>query len=237
MSAFHRRPSSGNAVGGLLGSIWRSKRLIAAAVLLGALVGYGWAARQPTRYEGVARVFLVAGSDRTSLPGEGPQPPWDHKGYLRQQSALLGSPAVLERAVRLSGSGISVETLRQRLEVDAAQDAALITIRVADSTARGAAKLADAVMAAYDAVLAQQLQDRLREMEAEGHRPTHPPLAWERAAVPTQPITPGPGRAMAIGMLLGLLASAVLVWWRTRGQGPTSRSSAPEQGPKIPSPA
>jgi hypothetical protein len=46
----------------------------------------------------------------------------------------------------------------------------------------------------------------------------------------------GPGRTMAIGMLLGLLASAVLVWWRTRGQGPTSRSSAPEHGPEAPRP-
>jgi hypothetical protein len=71
-------------------------------------------------------------------------------------------------------------------------------------------------------------------MEDAARGPTRPSVVWQRAAVPQQPITPGPGRAMAVGMLLGLLASAVLVWWRTRGQGPTSRSSAPEQGPEMP---
>jgi hypothetical protein len=57
----------------------------------------------------------------------------------------------------------------------------------------------------------------------------------ERAAVPEQPIQPRPGRPMAIGMLFGLLASAVLVWWLPRRHGPTA--SAPEQGPEMPSPA
>jgi hypothetical protein len=37
--------------------------------------------------------------------------------------------------------------------------------------------------------------------------------------VPNQPIPRRPCRPMAIGMLLGLLASAVLVWWLTRRQG------------------
>jgi uncharacterized protein involved in exopolysaccharide biosynthesis len=63
-------------------------------------------------------------------------------------------------------------------------------------------------------------------MEAQARAPTRPSVVWQRAAVPHQPISPGPGRAMAVGMLLGLLASAVLVWWLTRRQGPTSRSSA-----------
>jgi capsular polysaccharide biosynthesis protein len=192
----------------------------------------------------------------------------------------MSSSPVLARAVTLSGSRISAETLRQRLEVDVAQDADVLTIRVVDPTARGAAQLANAVATAYEHVLVRQWRERFSEMvrqlrdmrsrlrprlaeldaelagsptdsrlrarraavadqlsliqrqlmEAEGRQPTRPSLALERGAVPKQPITPGPGRAMAIGLLLGLLTSAVLVWWRTRGQGPTSRSSAPEQG-------
>jgi uncharacterized protein involved in exopolysaccharide biosynthesis len=59
-------------------------------------------------------------------------------------------------------------------------------------------------------------------------------LGVELAVPPEQPAQPAPRRTMAIGMLLGLLASAILVWWRTRGQGPTSSSSAPEQGPEMP---
>jgi uncharacterized protein involved in exopolysaccharide biosynthesis len=284
MSTFHSQSPSGNAVGTLLGSIWRYKSLIAAAVLLGALLGSGWAARQPTLYEGVTRVLMTAGS--TSLPGDVlPQPPVDPGRYLDNQAQLMRSAPVLQRAVTLTRNRISAETLRQRLEVDAAKHADLLTIRVVDSTATGAAQLADAVAAAYDQFLAEQvratslqivrqlqnrqspLKARLAEIDAkladERNNPvlraqrdalaqqlsaiqstlmqlitiaerTRPVLVRERAAVPKQPISPGPGRAIVIGMLLGLLASAVLVWWRTRGQGPTSRSSAPEQGPEMP---
>jgi uncharacterized protein involved in exopolysaccharide biosynthesis len=284
LSTFHSQSPSGNAVGRLLGSIWRYKSLIAAAVLLGALLGSGWAARQPTLYEGVTRVWMTAGG--TSLPGDVlPQPPVDPGRYLDNQAQLMRSAPVLQRAVKLSRNRISAETLRQRLEVDAAKDADLLTIRVVDSTATGAAQLADAVAAAYDQFLAQQaratslqivrqlqnrqspLKARLAEIDAKladernNHvlraqrdalaqqlsaiqstlmqlittaERTRPVLVRERAAVPKQPISPGPGRTMMIGMLLGLLASAVLVWWRTRGQGPTSRSSAPEEGPEMP---
>jgi len=192
----------------------------------------------------------------------------------------MGSSPVLEGAVKLSGSRISVETLRQRLEVEVAQDADVLTIRVVDSTARGAAQLADAVATAYERVLVQQfgqavrqlqirqsaLKERLAEAGAELARNpndarlraeckaltdqdgeflrqlralerSRPVLAWERAPVPQQPISPSSGRAVVIGMLLGLLVSIVLVWWRTRRQGPPSSSSAPEQGPELPSPA
>jgi uncharacterized protein involved in exopolysaccharide biosynthesis len=271
-STFHRQPPGGTAVGRLLGSIWRSKSLIATAVLLGALLGSGWAARQPTLYEGVTRVALAIGSDTTSLPGETPQPSGEPEGHLRSQSQLMSSSPVLERAVKLSGNRISVETLRQRLEVEVAPDADVLTIRVLDSTATGAAQLANAIPAAYEQVVARRsrevaaqllsarsaLKTRLAEAQTELARNpndarlqaecraltdqggevlrqlralerSRPVLAWERAAVPKQPISPSPGRAIVIGMLLGLLVAAVLVWWRTRRQGPTSRSSAPEQ--------
>ena len=285
MSTFRRQPPSGNGVSKLLGSIWRYKSLIAVAVLLGALLGSGWAARQPTLYEGVTRVVLVAGSDRTALPGEALYPPGEPEGHLHRQAQVMSSSPVLARAVKQSGSRISVETLRQRLEIDAAAEADVLTIRVVDSTATGAARLADAVAVAYDQFLAQQLRAtslqmvrqlqntqsplkaRLAEIDAKlAGRPdnpvlraqrdalaqqlsavrsalmqaeasagrNHPLLLRERAAVPKQPVSPSPGRAMVIGMLLGLLASAVLVWWRTRGQRPTSSSSAPEQGPEMP---
>jgi uncharacterized protein involved in exopolysaccharide biosynthesis len=285
MSTVHGQSPGGNVVGRLLQSAWRYKGLIAATMLVGALLGYGWAARQPTLYQGVARVFLeVPGS--TSPPGDVlPVTPVDPGQYVRQQAQQVRSAQVLERAVKLTGNRISAETLRQRLEVEAAQDADVLTIRVVDSTATGAARLADAVATAYDQFLARQLRaraldmarqlqnrqselkTRLAEIDAkladEPNNPvlraqrdglvrqlsaiqstlmqlitaaerTRPGLMLERAAVPKQPISPGPGRTMVIGMLLGILASAVLVWWRTGGQGPTSRSSAPEEGPEMP---
>lgn len=286
MSTSHRQARGRDVVGRLLRSAWRYKGLIAAVVLAGALLGYSWAARQPTLYEGVARVVLAGSS--TSPSDVLPVPPVDPGQYLRQQAQLMRSAPVLERAVKRSGNRISAETLRQRLQVDVAQDADLLTIRVLDSTATGAAQLADAVAAAYDQFLARQLRaraldmarqlqnrqsalkTRLAEIDAkladEPNNPvlraqrdalvrqlsaipstlkqlmtaaerTRPVLVLEPAAVPKQPISPSPGRAMVIGMLVGLLLSAVLVWWLTRRQGPTSRSSASEPGPELPSPA
>ena len=264
MSTVPRQPGGGDAMGGLLQAAWRYRWLIAAVVLLGALLGYGWAARQPALYEKVSRVLLAnrcpPNAQCPTLPG---------------QAQLMRSSAVLERAVKLSGNRISAETLGQRLQVDVAQDADLVTIRVVDSTATGAAQLADSVTLAYDRVVAQQhrkvVAEQLRSMEARceleytlandvvepAGRPNDDRLRnkcallaqlrqllqlygpkfnlLQRAAVPEQPIQPRPHRPMAIGMLFGLLASAVLVWWRTRRQGPTA--SAPEQGPEMPSPA
>jgi uncharacterized protein involved in exopolysaccharide biosynthesis len=290
MSIFHGQPRGWDVVGGLLQSAWRYKRLIAAAVLLGALLGYGWASRQPTLYEGVSRVRM-ADPCADFLLGV---PRCIPDGYLGRQAQLMSSSAVLQHAVKLSGSSISAETLGQRLEVDVAQDPTrrpgqelgVITIQVVDSTARGAAQLANAVTLAYQQVAIQQerkiiqglqrhtlsrLETRLANIDAElADRPNNGDLRSQRdafaaqlsqieaqltpifaearvmnrarrevAAVPEQPVQPRPGRTitMAIGMLLGLLVSAALAWWLTRRQGPTSSSSAPEQGPEMPSPA
>jgi uncharacterized protein involved in exopolysaccharide biosynthesis len=289
MSIFHRQPRGWDVVGGLLQSAWRYKRLIAAAVLLGALLGYGWASRQPTLYEGVSRVRMARPCGYLPIDGPICDPDW----YLGGQAQLMSSSAVLQHAVKLSGSSISAETLGQHLEVDVAQDPTrrpgqelVITIQVVDSTAKGAAQLANAVTLAYQQVAIQQerkiiqglrrhtlshLETRLANIDAElAGRPNNGDLRRQRdafaaqlsqieaqltsivaatrvmsrarrevAAVPEQPIQPRPGRTitMAIGMLLGLLVSAALAWWLTRRHGPTSRSSAPEQGPEMPSPA
>jgi uncharacterized protein involved in exopolysaccharide biosynthesis len=257
MSTVHRQPGGTGAMGGLLQAIWRYKWLITAAVPLGALLGYGWAARQPTLYEGVSRMAMDCPPNAQCAP-------------LRSRAQLLRSPAVLERAVQLSGNRLSAETLGQRLQVDVAPDADVVTIRVVHSTAKGAAQLADSVMRASDQVVARQQASKvaaqLRQLEARceledtlandmvepAGRPNDDRLQencdlaqlWEarrrlllqldaaegglreRAAVPEQPIQPRPHRSIAIGMLFGLLASAVLVWWLTRRHGPTS--SAPE---------
>jgi hypothetical protein len=247
MSTVHRHPGGGDAIGPLLQAAWRYKWLTAAAVLLGALLGYGWAARQPALFEGVSWVLLAnrCPPNAQCLP-------------LPSPAQLMRSSAVLERAVKLSGNRISTEMLGRRLQVDVAQDADVTTIRVVDSTATGAAQLADSVTLAYDRVVAQQHRkvvvepvgrsndDRLREKcdlaqlweirrQLLKEAPAAEGISRERAAVPEQPISPSLGRPMAIGMLLGLLASAVLVWWLTRRQGPTA--SAPEQGPEMASPA
>jgi uncharacterized protein involved in exopolysaccharide biosynthesis len=263
MSTVSRPSRGGEAVGRLLQSAWRYRWLVAAAVLLGALLGYGWAARQPTLYEGVTRV-IPTGPGSPARPGEAPPPPFEPERYLRQQAQLISSTAVLARAVKLSGSSLSPEALRQRLEVDVAQDADVITIRVLDPTATGAARLADAVAAAYNEVVAERsragvnqlrklrsrLEQRLASIDAQLRgRPDDEslqrrraavteqltaierdllasetatggsPVQVQEAAIPEQPVQPRPGRAMAVGMLVGLLASGALAWWLGRPSG------------------
>jgi len=154
MSIFHRQGPGGEALGRLRQSAWRYAWLLAVAALGGALLGYGWAAHQPTIYEGVSRAHLAFYCPPTASC----QSRW---GRAQQ---LLSSSTVLQRAVELSGSRISAERLRQGLEVDVAQDTAypyysqveVITIRVVDSTAKGAAQLANAVSLASRQVVAEQ---------------------------------------------------------------------------------
>jgi len=153
MSALHSQAPGGDVAGHLLGSAWRYRWLLAAAVLVGALFGYGWAARQPTVYESVSRVRMAYRC-----------PPNASCTSIRGRAQLMSSPVALERAVKLSGSRISAQTLRQRLEVDVAQatndayytEVVAITIRAVDSTAKGAAQLADAVSLAYRQIMAEQ---------------------------------------------------------------------------------
>jgi uncharacterized protein involved in exopolysaccharide biosynthesis len=274
-STFHNQSPSGNAVGRLLRSTWRYKPLIAAAVLLGALLGYGWAARQPTLYAAASQVLLT-GTPSISLSGDAPpQPIGDPERYLRNQAALIGTTPVLKLAARKSRGQATVEELRAGMTVEVEQDSDLMTISVLDGDANRAAMLANAIAEGYESFVEgqpRQLADQLRARRAQLETrlgqvnaelvaaPNDTSLQRRRdglddelkrlgedlvrveasvgtnlvnvepAVPPEQPAQPAPRRAMAVGMLLGLLASAVLVWWRTRGQGPTSRSSAPEQG-------
>jgi uncharacterized protein involved in exopolysaccharide biosynthesis len=159
MSTFHSQGPGRDALGRLLQSGWRYKWLLAVVVLVGVLLGYGWAARQPTVYEGVYRVRMAYRCPDLCT------------SFRRSTQVLLSSSAVVQRAVKLSGSRISAETLRQRLEVEVAQDTdavaqvpdglgwtevIAVTIRVVDSTAKGAAQLANAVMPASRQVLTEQ---------------------------------------------------------------------------------
>lgn len=183
----------GEVVGRVLQSAWRYKGLITAAVLLGALFGYGWTARQPTRYEAAARVVTSE------------CPPTGFCTVLHRQATpaqqLITAPVVLERAVKLSGSRMAAEMLAGRLAVEAVPETNVLTIRVVDSTATGAAQLADAVAAASEQIVNRQslaaisqLQRRFRQLEARtvkvdsqlARHPNDPRLRSQRTAVAHQ---------------------------------------------------
>jgi hypothetical protein len=131
---------------GLAASVWRFRWLVAVAVLVGGLAAYAWSSRQPVRYEGQVRVFLDTGGDKAPDPGR----------VVRSQAEFLTSPTVLDRASALTDHQLTPKELQNRLTVEPATDADLITIRVLDATPQGAAKLADTVVRAYREVFSEQ---------------------------------------------------------------------------------
>jgi capsular polysaccharide biosynthesis protein len=162
MTTIETQPRGWEEVPGLLQSAWRYKWMIAAAVLVGGLLGYGWAARQPTVYEGVSRVFLA---DPSSVLATGAAPAaGEPQRYLRNQAELVTSSEVLRRAAELSGRELSGGALHQRLRLDVSQHADVLTIHMSDSTAEGAAELANAVGAAYERFAAEQSRAALEQL-------------------------------------------------------------------------
>ena len=140
----------------LIQSIWRHWWLVALTVLIGALAAFGWSSRQPVRYEGVVQIFLEDGAKQVPDPAR----------VVRSRAEFLTSPAVLDRVVALAGGGLTRKRLEERLSVEPAKDADVITIRVLDRTPQGAARLAGLVVGAYGEVVAQQAQETARHTAA-----------------------------------------------------------------------
>jgi capsular polysaccharide biosynthesis protein len=139
---------------GLLGSAWRYKWLLAAATLVGALLGVGFSSLQPTLYEGVATILLVDGNTEQAPPNVDPD------RWLQNQVNVITSAPVLTEASKRHGGGLTLGEVRGRVAVEASTDADVITIHAKDSTPRGAAKLANSVALAYDHVVAQDIRQR-----------------------------------------------------------------------------
>jgi capsular polysaccharide biosynthesis protein len=140
----------------LIQSIWRYWSLVALTVLICALAAFGWSSLQPVRYEGVVQLFLDDGGDQAADPAR----------VVRSQAEFLSSPAVLDRAVALAGGGLTRKQLEERLSVEPAKDADLITVRVLDRTPQGAARLADVVVGAYRETVARKTRETARHNAA-----------------------------------------------------------------------
>ena len=181
MSTIHRQPGSRDVVGHLLWSGGRYKGLIVAAVLAGALLGYGWAARQPTLYEGVSAMRVLSC----------PDPYFYQCLSVRDHAGRMRSSEVLQRAVTLSGGRISAVTLAQRLEVQITADPRLIKIRVVDSTPEGAAELANGVTLAYREVVIDQRHKGIQRLRSHMLSELKTSLASIDAELAGKPNNPG----------------------------------------------
>ena len=191
---------------GLVASVWRYRWLVAVVALAGVLAGLGGSLVQPVLYEGSSRVLLVDPSQSPVFADQAGQVT-DPDRYVRNQAAFMTSPLVLDRAVRLVGGRVSVKELRKRLATEPSKEEDLVTVRVRDGTARGAAELADAVARAYEETAVEQarssvartvaqlrsneaqLRTRLGELDARLHDPataSDPATKVERDEVAAQ---------------------------------------------------
>jgi capsular polysaccharide biosynthesis protein len=151
MEMFEGQPRDLDEGPGLLQSVWQYNWLIAIGALLGALLGYGWQARQPTLYEGSTRLLLSIGNG--VLPGDPTAPLQEPQRFLSNQAQVIASRPVLQGAAK---GRTTVGNLRRRMTVEVAKDADVITIRVRDVTAQGAADLAQALGVAYNEFVIKQ---------------------------------------------------------------------------------
>ena len=133
---------------GLLESFVGYRWLVVALVVFCALVAFTWSVRQPVLYRGEVRVFL------SSPPAD-----VDPDRHVWTQVEFMTSPAVLTTAIRVSGAELTPGQLDERLTVEPADNADLITIHAVDSSPEGAARLTDAVATAYTRVLRQRARD------------------------------------------------------------------------------
>lgn len=151
MELFEGQPRDVDEGPGLLESVWRYKWLIVAVTLVGALLGYGWEARQPTLYEGSTRLILSIGN--SALPGDSTAPPQEPVRFLSNQAQVISSRPVLQRAAK---GRTTPGALWENMTVDVAEDADVITIRVRDADPERAAQLAEAVGRAYNQFVLEQ---------------------------------------------------------------------------------
>ena len=130
-------------------SVWRYKWLVGSLVLLGILGASLLSATQPTRYEGVVRIFVTAEEGTAGDP----------ERIVTSHAAFIESPTVSDRVIALTGNRLTRKELEKRLTVEPSANADFITIRALDATPGNAAGLADAVDLAYRQVISEQRQE------------------------------------------------------------------------------
>ncbi len=142
---------------GIAASLLRYRLIVVAAILLGALAGYGIAQAQAARYEAKAELIMSDPGDSSLLGGaSGSISDTNRQVYLAKQADLMTSSVVLGRALELLQRQQSISDLRHDVNAVPSKDLASISIRATDSDPGSAAALANAVGTAYEQVTAER---------------------------------------------------------------------------------
>jgi LPS O-antigen subunit length determinant protein (WzzB/FepE family) len=211
---------------GLVASVWRYRWLVAAVALAGALAGYGFSLVQPVVYEASSRILL------TSPSGDGGQEP---DRFVRNEAAFMVSPPVLDRAVRGVKGRVSVKQLRERLVAEPSTESDLVTLRVRDATAQGAAELVRAVGLAYEATV-KELAKAALDREIAQARETQATLREQLSGLNAK-LEASPDDATLQSQrdaVTGLLAEAVKREKELQLRGPADDPVALLEQPEVP---
>lgn len=193
---------SGEIGPGLLESLWRYRTVVALVAVLTAGAAAGLSLLQPQRFEATARLFLA---ERGSAGVFDVAPSTvDPARYTQNQAQLVMSRPVARRAAELVDGRVSPRELQDAVVAEASPDFDLVTVRAHDTTAGGAAELADATAQAYQEIVAEDvrtaadeaiarlnetaatLEERIVAIEAEPSAGASGALAAERDAAVAQ---------------------------------------------------
>jgi capsular polysaccharide biosynthesis protein len=134
---------------GLLSAMRRSARIIVAATVGAALLGFLIANRAPEQYQSRVRLHI-------SYPDEGSQAPRDPQRRLNDLAARVTSTQVLERTVeRLGGGSPSAQQLASEVTALPSQALDIIDIAVRDASPERAERIATEVGRAFQEVSAE----------------------------------------------------------------------------------
>lgn len=189
----------------LLRILRRNLTVMAVCLVAGAALGGVVALRHPSSYTAQTRLFVSSsGSDSTETLLQNSNLALDR---VPSYATLVNSPLVLGEVAQRLGRTDPLESMTGRIEATNPLQTAVIEITVRDTTARRAYELAGAVSAVVMAVV-----PRL-EAAGSGFAPVKISLV-SQPELPARPDLGPVASRLALGVLIGLLLGAAIVFGR-----------------------
>jgi capsular polysaccharide biosynthesis protein len=146
----------------LFASLWRYKFLIAGAALLAAMVGYGLSSLQTPLYQSSGTILLSDPRSTGDLASE-LSVFFDPGRYVRNQSAVIESPVVAERASDILGGTPSADDIVGAISAEPEQDLDAITITAMGTDPIETTSVVTAVVEGYGDLISEGVQTVAKE--------------------------------------------------------------------------
>jgi Mrp family chromosome partitioning ATPase/capsular polysaccharide biosynthesis protein len=150
----------------VLQGVRRFASWVVGATLLATALGWGASQLQPPRYEATAEMLLVNPLNVGVFGEIGPRDV-DASRYLQNQAQRLESSTVAARAAEQFEGDLTAAEVRERIAATASTEADLLGVTASAATAEEAAALANAVVEAYQEIVAADMQELMNRSIAE----------------------------------------------------------------------